>query len=161
MFYLGTLGHEMSSMDFIGQPVPDGKGGDHVETEECQVGDVFTIERLIPQMGMDETQSPEGLSSKGEAFELRYEDTMRISYDHMGDRTTSVGDDTELFSRFKRDPREIPGKFLRKDLIGRNPAAIDLLKEMKKAFFEACGMSVKRCYFDNLIMVDFNRWGCS
>jgi len=86
---------------------------------------------------------------------------MRISYDHMGDRTAPVGDDPELLARFKRDAGEIPGKFLRKDLIRRNSAAIDLLKELEKAFFEACGMSVKRCYFDNLIMVDCNRWSCS
>jgi hypothetical protein len=151
----------MSGMDFIGQSVPDGKGGDHVKTEERQVGDVFTIDWLIPEVSMDETQSSEGLSSKGEAFELRDEDTMSVSYDHMSDRTAPVGDDTELLACFKGDTGDIPGKFLRNNLVGGNPAAIDLLKELEKVFLEACSMSVQRCYFNNLIIVDFNRWNRS
>ena len=130
MFYLRTLGHEMSVMDFIGEAFPDGKGYDHVKTEERQIGDVFTIERLIPQVGMDETQTPEGLSSKREAVEIRDKDTMRISYNYMGDRTTPAGHDPELLARFKGDASEIPGKFLRNNFIGGDPAAVDLLKEL-------------------------------
>jgi hypothetical protein len=158
MFYLRTLGHEMSGMDFIGQAIPDGKGDDHIKPEERQIGDVFTIERFVMQVGMDETQSPESLSSKRKAFEIRNEDAMRISHDHMGDRTTPAGDDPELLTCFKGDTSEIPGKFLSNDFIGGNPAAIDLLKKLQEVFFEACGMSVKRRYFDNLIMIDSNRW---
>ena len=101
MSYLGTLRHEMSGMDFIGQPIPDGKGSDHVETKECQVGNVFSIEWLIPQVSMDETQSPQGFSSEWEAFQFRDENTMRISYNHMGDRTAPVGNNAELLACFK------------------------------------------------------------
>jgi hypothetical protein len=68
----------------------------------------------------------------------------------MSDSSTSVNDNPELLSDFRRKAGKITGELLCDDLVRRDSAAINLLDQIEKALLQAGRMSVKCCYLANL-----------
>ncbi len=76
--------HEIGCTERIGQPVFHAQCCQHVKSQQGEVRDILIAEGLVLQMGVNESQPPEGLFPERVVVEVGDEDALRITGDHVG-----------------------------------------------------------------------------
>ena len=134
----------MGDLDIEPLAVQGGEeGGDEVEPQERQVGEVVVRERLPPEMDMDEAQAPECLAAEGKIGELRDEEAPLVADDDVLHGAGAADQNPHLTAGLLGEFGHPPGQLVADDLLHRHAAAVEPFQPVELALLEAGEVAVE------------------
>ncbi|HSW62836.1 MAG TPA: hypothetical protein VLH56_05965 [Dissulfurispiraceae bacterium] len=119
------------------QSAPNAYSPDEIEAKQRQVGNVFIVERFVPEVGVNETEPPERASAERIHIERRNENTARITDNNMRDAAFARYKNPDLPPDFFGNGGQITTELMSNDCIGRNTAPVCFFEQGDGAFSEA------------------------
>ncbi len=142
-FVLGVRREEMCDGHGAGKTVlQDRQGCHHVEPEKRQVRQVFLVQRLILEMGVDETDAPEPFGAKTVFREVGDEDVMVRTDQDVPDSARTVDDETYLAADHGGSLGQGTGSLGRNDRVGRHLSPVEPFERLDLSGFEASCIAV-------------------
>ncbi len=92
----------MGDKYLVRQIIPDPDRRDDVQSQKGKVRQVVLIQWFIPEMGMNESEPPESLSSEGMIGKFGDKDPLCISYNDMRDITGPRNQNANLTADLRR-----------------------------------------------------------
>src|SRR5262249_49362325 len=130
----GGLGirHEVRHVDDAGAAAAlDADGGDQVEPEERQIGEVVLCERLTAKVRVDQSQAPEAAARGAQTAHVRQHELGGVAYENVLDLSAPVDEDADLARNFRRDLAEERRELGPDDVGGRHPTPVDAFEHLE------------------------------
>ena len=140
---LGRPGQEVGGVGGHRQALFVEPDGNHeIEAEQREVGEIVPRERLALQVRVDEAEAPESRLAGPQAPEFREEDRPRIANHHVLDLPFPVHEDADLATGLVGQLGQVAGQLGGRDLVRRNPAAVNVLNPLDLIGLETLDVAV-------------------
>jgi hypothetical protein len=115
----------------------DHDGGDQIEAQQREVGEVVAGEGLAAQVGVDQAQAAEAAGGAAQTADVGQGDLRRVADEDVGDLAAPIDQHADLTVHRRRDLGEVAGQ-LGADHLGRgDPPPVDPLERLELARLEA------------------------
>lgn len=127
----------MSSIQLVRQSAPNADCPDEIEAKQREVGNIFIVERFVPEVGVNEAKPPERASAERIHIERRNKNAARIADNNVRDAAFACYKNPDLSADFFGNGSQIATEFMRNDCIGRDAPPIGFFEQGDGAFPEA------------------------
>ena len=122
------------------------QGGQKVETQQREVGNVVFADRLVLEVGMDQAQPPQRMLAQRVVAQLGYDEPLFIANDNIFHHALAVDQDTDLAADVGGYLDETGGQLGGAELGRRDAPPVEAFQRLDLALFESCEITVR--FFD-------------
>ena len=121
----------MSELHRAGQPRREHlDGNDAVESKQAEVGEMVSVQTVTAKLSKNQPESTKTRLSCAGPAQIRDEDLLSISHQHMGDAAIALHHHPDSTSKLSRDLTEPASELSRDPLLGSETSPVEGLQSL-------------------------------